>query len=171
MRASGGSLESLALKFRGHKDAIWRHWRDHVSADLKTSYLAGPATIAALKERAVAEGGSLLDQLCSFAAGSTNSPDRLDAMVWAFTQLMVGAQNDGIIRFYVEDNARLRSEWSVGAAGGPRIRIEAPPGISCVQVKSGRSVAIPEYRIVELDDFDAKLLVAVGWRAIDPLSA
>lgn len=41
----------------------------------------------------------LEDQLCSFAAGSTKSPDRLDAMVWAFTELMVGAQNDGIIQF------------------------------------------------------------------------
>jgi hypothetical protein len=61
LRASGASLESLAKKFRVHKDAIWRHWRDHVSADLKTAYLAGPATIAELKERAVAEGGSILD--------------------------------------------------------------------------------------------------------------
>jgi hypothetical protein len=63
LRASGASLESLARKFRVHKDAIWRHWRDHVSADLKVQYLAGPATIAALKERAVAEGGSILDYL------------------------------------------------------------------------------------------------------------
>ena len=63
LRASGASLESLARKFKAHKDAIWRHWRDHVSADLKTSYLAGPATIAELKERAVAEGGSILDHL------------------------------------------------------------------------------------------------------------
>jgi hypothetical protein len=63
LRASGASLESLARKFKVHKDAIWRHWKDHVSADLKTSYLAGPATIAELKDRAVAEGGSILDYL------------------------------------------------------------------------------------------------------------
>jgi hypothetical protein len=63
LRASGASLESLARKFKVHKDAIWRHWRDHVSADLKVQYLAGPATIAELKERAVAEGGSILDYL------------------------------------------------------------------------------------------------------------
>jgi hypothetical protein len=63
LRASGASLDSLARKFKVHKDAIWRHWRDHVSADLKTSYLAGPATIAELKERAIAEGGSILDHL------------------------------------------------------------------------------------------------------------
>jgi hypothetical protein len=63
LRASGASLESLARKFRVHKDAVWRHWRDHVSADLKTHYLAGPATIAELKERAALEGGSILDHL------------------------------------------------------------------------------------------------------------
>jgi transposase-like protein len=63
LRASGASLESLARKFKIHKDAIWRHWRDHVSADLKTSYLAGPATIAELKERAAQEDGSILDHL------------------------------------------------------------------------------------------------------------
>ncbi len=63
LRASGASLESLARKFKAHKDAIWRHWKDHVSPDLKTSYLAGPATIAELKERAATEGGSILDHL------------------------------------------------------------------------------------------------------------
>jgi hypothetical protein len=63
LRASGASLDALARKFKVHRDAIWRHWRDHVSADLKTSYLAGPATIAELKERAAKEGGSILDYL------------------------------------------------------------------------------------------------------------
>jgi hypothetical protein len=63
LRASGASLESLARKFRVHKDAIWRHWKDHVSPDLKIQYLAGPATIAELKERAALEGGSILDHL------------------------------------------------------------------------------------------------------------
>ena len=63
LRASGASLERLGRKFKVHKDAVWRHWKEHVSADLKTSYLAGPTMIAELKERAVAEGGSILDHL------------------------------------------------------------------------------------------------------------
>ena len=63
LRASGASLDSLAKKFHVHRDAIWRHWKDHVSADLKVTYLSGPATIAELKERAAAEGGSILDHL------------------------------------------------------------------------------------------------------------
>jgi predicted phage terminase large subunit-like protein len=34
----------------------------------------------------------LEDQLCTFVAGSPDSPDRLDAMVWAISELMVGFQ-------------------------------------------------------------------------------
>jgi hypothetical protein len=63
LRAAGASLDSLAKKFKVHRDAIWRHWHAHVSADLKVQYLAGPATIAELKLRAAEEGGSILDYL------------------------------------------------------------------------------------------------------------
>ena len=35
----------------------------------------------------------LEDQLCQWEPGAgMSSPDRLDAMVWAFTELMLGAQ-------------------------------------------------------------------------------
>jgi hypothetical protein len=63
LRASGAGLDSLARKFKVQRDAIWRHWQRHVSADLKIKYLAGPATIVELKERAALEGGSILDYL------------------------------------------------------------------------------------------------------------
>jgi hypothetical protein len=62
-RAAGASLSALAVKFAVSRDSVWRHWRDHVSADLKISYLAGPAMIEQLKERARAEGGTVLDYL------------------------------------------------------------------------------------------------------------
>lgn len=49
--------------------------------------------IAALAEQhrihLVGSFPALEDQLCTFEAGSADSPDRLDAMVWAFTELMV----------------------------------------------------------------------------------
>ena len=63
LRASGAGLDALAKKFKLHRDAIWRHWQNHVSPDLKVQYLSGPATTAELKERAVAESGSILDYL------------------------------------------------------------------------------------------------------------
>jgi hypothetical protein len=63
LRASGASLDSLARKFKVHRDAVWRHWQSHCSPDLKIQYLAGPATIAELKERAAKEDGAVIDYL------------------------------------------------------------------------------------------------------------
>lgn len=63
LRASGASLDSLAEKFKLDRDAIWRHWHNHVSAEAKASYLAGPAALADLGERAAEAGVSVLDYL------------------------------------------------------------------------------------------------------------
>ena len=41
------------------------------------------------------------DQLCTYEAGSPGSPDRLDAMVWAFTELMVDRNlTTGFLDYY-----------------------------------------------------------------------
>jgi hypothetical protein len=63
LRAGGSSLDSLAAKFELDRDAIWRHYRDHVSAEVKASYLCGPAQLAELAEKAAVEGDSVLDHL------------------------------------------------------------------------------------------------------------
>jgi len=63
LRASGVSIDVLAKKFKVHRDAVWRHYKSHVSADSKLNYLAGPATINELRDQAQKEGGSLLDYL------------------------------------------------------------------------------------------------------------
>lgn len=63
LRASGASLDSLAEKFKLDRDAIWRHWRNHVTPEAKASYLAGPAQLAELGERAADAGLSALDYL------------------------------------------------------------------------------------------------------------
>jgi hypothetical protein len=63
LRAGGASLDSLASKFDLQRDAIHRHWSHHVTAELKASYLAGPAQLAELAEKAACEGDSVLDHL------------------------------------------------------------------------------------------------------------
>jgi hypothetical protein len=63
LKASGAGIDSLAKKFGVSRDSVHRHWKNHVSADRKAGFLAGEATIAALKERAAAEGGKLVDYL------------------------------------------------------------------------------------------------------------
>ena len=63
LRAGGASLDSLAEKFKLDRDAIWRHWTNHVTPEMKASYLCGPAQLAELGEKAAAEGDSVLDHL------------------------------------------------------------------------------------------------------------
>ena len=63
LRAGGASLDSLAEKFGLGRDSVARHWRDHVSPELKASYLAGPSELATLMEKAAKEGDSVIDYL------------------------------------------------------------------------------------------------------------
>jgi hypothetical protein len=63
LKAGGASLDSLATKFGVSRDAIHRHWRDHVSDEMKVGYLAGPGSLEELAERAAKEGDSVLDYL------------------------------------------------------------------------------------------------------------
>jgi hypothetical protein len=56
-------LEALAKKFDLDKDSIWRHWRNHVSAEMKAAYLAGPLQLEELAQKAADTGGSVLDHL------------------------------------------------------------------------------------------------------------
>jgi hypothetical protein len=63
LRAGGASLDSLASKFNLDRDAVWRHWKNHVSDEAKASYLCGPVDMAKLAEKAALEGDSVLDYL------------------------------------------------------------------------------------------------------------
>ncbi|MBR1237661.1 hypothetical protein [Bradyrhizobium sp. AUGA SZCCT0182] len=63
LRAGGASLDALAEKFSLDRDSIHRHWHNHVTDEMKASYLCGPAQLAELAEKAAAEGDSVLDYL------------------------------------------------------------------------------------------------------------
>lgn len=81
LRAGGASLDALAKKFKPlSRDAIGRHWRDHVSADMKRTYLIGPAQLADLAQLAAKEGASVLDH---FRAVRTMLMSQLAAMTEA----------------------------------------------------------------------------------------
>lgn len=90
LRAGGASLDSLATKFGLSKDAIGRHWHNHVSAEMKASYLVGPAQLADLAAKAADEGASVLDHfravrtmLMSQLAATTEAGDARGAAIVA----------------------------------------------------------------------------------------
>lgn len=104
----------------------------------------------------------LEDQLCTYEAGSPGSPDRLDAMVWSFTELMVDRNlTTGFLDFYA-------SQVGVSARGAESIRMVrmlAPPGVGGAHLLSGRDVTVPfdGSRIIEMTAEDAKALFRGGW--------
>jgi hypothetical protein len=63
LRVSGCSLDAVAAKFPDvQRDALWRHMSRHVTVEQRGLYFAD-APMAELAERAVKEGGSLLNYL------------------------------------------------------------------------------------------------------------
>ncbi len=61
LRARGVGYEAVASQFGLKKDAIYRHWRDHVTDEAKARMIGGPARMQELADRANAENMSALD--------------------------------------------------------------------------------------------------------------
>lgn len=68
----------------------------------------------------------LEDQLCSFEPGSTKSPDRLDSVVWALTDLMITNQVKGMVAWEMARQEAMTPkdapepispEFAIGSAG------------------------------------------------------
>jgi phage terminase large subunit-like protein len=111
----------------------------------------------------------LEDQLCSYAGGG-DSPDRLDAMCYALTELAINMSTTGIIDYYRE----LVDEQRAAVPGSPAARAEtatvafrAPDGLSDVYTMSGRHIGIDVDRLVHVSERDAVPLRQVGWREVE----
>jgi hypothetical protein len=62
--ASGASQRSVARRFSLSKDALSRHWNQHISPERRAQLVAGPVLrLSELAERAASEGLSLSDYL------------------------------------------------------------------------------------------------------------
>jgi hypothetical protein len=126
---------------------------------------AGPSSAAGV---GIDDRGYVLED----ASGKfQHSPDRLDAMVFAFTELMVDGANDGIICFYEEELAAAlegRVSYATVDERDRILRLRAPSGLSFVSTLSGRGFPIPPDGVLELVESDARpLLASGGWRYAD----
>jgi phage terminase large subunit-like protein len=115
----------------------------------------------------------LEDELCSFEPGSTSSPDRLDAMVWGLSDLMVQNNYDGMIQYYraLAEGQAIAPEvaphgWSFNGQqdSGEKTKLRVPEGISTVFLMSG-ALMVPDSGIIEVGTCDATALKAAGWAA------
>lgn len=64
----------------------------------------------------------LEEQMCTFEAGQPNSPDRMDALVWAITELMIGAAQISVSSFVDNELAMAGSPWRIPGSGGGSLR-------------------------------------------------
>ncbi len=61
LRGANVSFDALSAKFGIPKTIIIRHWHEHVTPEAKAAYAIGPCTLEQARERAAAEGGSVVD--------------------------------------------------------------------------------------------------------------
>jgi len=129
--------------------------------------------VAALYEqRRISHVGShpqLEDQQCNFSSdfdrNKSGSPDRLDACVWALTELIVeGSPGWGIIEWTRLEAEKMNAQRvDPGDTSQFTVSLIAPLGISHVCLMSGRSIAVPPDRVVSMTTEDSKPLLAIGW--------
>ncbi|SHN86914.1 DNA-packaging protein [Bradyrhizobium erythrophlei] len=92
------------------------------------------------------------------------SPDHVDALVWALSELMVQAE-PGIIEY-----ARLEAEKTNAPPVNPNdpttfaVTLKAPPGgAGTLHLMSGRQVLVPSDGLVAMTAEDSKPLLGIGW--------
>ena len=103
----------------------------------------------------------LENSLCTYEAGAPGSPDRLDAMVWAFTELMV---DRNLTTGFLDHYAKMSGASPSSEVSGRVVRMRAPIGCGGAHLASGRSVTTwPGADIVEVTADDAKALFRAGW--------
>jgi hypothetical protein len=116
---------------------------------------------------------ALEDQMCSYAGGG-DSPDRLDAMVFALTELMSGIRTDGIVEFYRSLVEEERALAEAAVPGSATARAEAatvmflvPEGVSNFFAMSGRHICVGTDRLVKVSARDAAPLRQLGWQEVE----
>lgn len=116
---------------------------------------------------------ALEDQLCAFTTDFDRgkagySPDRLDALVWALTELLVsGTPGSGLLEYYRREAEQLAASRSPETT----VKLIAPEGISAVTSSSGQPIQIGQDRVATVPSADATGLKAAGWRELSNASA
>lgn len=92
------------------------------------------------------------------------SPDRLDAAVWALTELM-GAAAPGIIEWTRMEALKVTApRASVNDASTFTVTLKAPPGApGTLHLMSGRQVLVPPDGLVAMTVEDSKPMIGLGW--------
>lgn len=96
------------------------------------------------------------------------SPDRLDAKVWAFTQLMLdGAAHDGLADFARQENAALAAKLNPKPVSADDfVELIAPPGINQANGITGALYAVNAAGRIFATPVDAKAFLLAGFKPV-----
>jgi hypothetical protein len=169
LRAGGASLDSLATKFGLSKDAINRHWHNHVSAEMKASYLVGPAQLAELAEKAADEGASVLDHfravrtmLMSQLAATTEAGDARGAAIVA-GQLVGVLEKIGKVTGEIATIAQgtINIQNNVAIVNSPQFaKVQAAQLAALAPFPEARAAVVAAWRALEADGTDGPRQIA-----------
>jgi predicted phage terminase large subunit-like protein len=113
----------------------------------------------------------LEDQMSAFTSDFDRgragySPDHVDALVWALSELMV----EPVAGWGLIEYTRLEAEKATAPRANPNdastytVTLKAPPGASgTLHLMSGRSVCVPADGLVAMTVEDSKPLIGIGW--------
>jgi hypothetical protein len=116
----------------------------------------------------------LEDQMSAFTSDFDRgragySPDHVDALVWALSDLMV----EPVAGWGLIEYTRLEAEKASAPRADPNddsqftVTLRAPDGISDVHLMSGRAVSVRPDRLVAMTVEDSKPLLGIGWTQIN----
>lgn len=117
---------------------------------------------------------ALEDQMCEFTADFNRnamkySPDRVDALVWALTDLMIdGVANSGLLDYYREEVESIRTRVQTGGmkqvAEDNRVLLVAPADTSTAYGRAGDRYDRDADGNMLVKESDVKTLLGVGFK-------
>lgn len=113
----------------------------------------------------------LEDQMCEYTPDGNMgySPDRMDALVWAFTNLLIGGiQNEGLMDFYRQEAQQVadRLMGKTLALPGARISLQPPKGINTAYGMSGEEYQLDARGLIQVIENDVSPLLQAGFTRV-----
>ena len=111
----------------------------------------------------------LEDQMCEFTPDGNMgySPDRMDALVWGLTELMVGSiSHEGLMDYYRQEAKAVadRLTGKAPALTGTLISLQAPQGINTAFGADGEKYMVDQDGLFHVREIDVKPLESAGFR-------
>lgn len=114
----------------------------------------------------------LEDQLCEYTPDGNMgySPDRMDALVWGFTELMVGSiKNEGLMDYYRQEAQAVQDRLAgnnTPQLTDARVSLQAPAGINTAYGISGEKYSLDADGYFRVLEADLKILEDHGFRRV-----